>query len=598
MPAPDDHPPESEHRASGAIVEACTIEIVAQAALLGLVVLPTAVIVYPSVLIAFGGYFAANLAGDFSTRLSWLGDWAQAHWILLLSLAGGAVVLFGIQQLVSYFRASTAHDVKRRTRSLSGRAGAALAGIVGELWRSLPSRAGSLPGIVWFSNFNVMASATEGADSREIQVSSALWERAVRRDPVAIGILAHEMAHLVFRDARLLRPVEAIVAVGCQILRLAIRVVLSAGVLLIFSLLLGAIKEASWSKLPLQLAAVLAFWALILLVPVLGILAMRRQGALIVALTEIRADAFAGLWTNGLSGFARALAADPDVTPSSLADIGHSVLSPDLTHVSTFERIALLEDVGRLTTPKLRYLALSLALPFVFPLNPITPLLQGGALDQLFVALVVVAAHVTTIAMVIVAAAAQPLPWRGAITLSAFLCVASALPHVNLYEIGYLLTHLSVSFVVPGGFGADPITWAGVAADIATVAGGLWKQLNDALGGRFVVLGFVFSTVSIRSLAVLAREARLRWTYEWVRWFWILPAAVGGMVAFVSTHDEWRTFAITSFNPGAYWMALTDSVPWLRSCAPELFAVVLFAFQAVALRVGVVIARDRLPTPP
>jgi Zn-dependent protease with chaperone function len=588
LPALDDHSPEPEHRASGAIVEACTIEIAAQTALLALVVLPTAVIVYPSILIAFGGYFAANLAGDFSPSLSWLGDWAQAHWPVLLSLAGAAIAFLGIKQLRNYFRSTgNARDAGRRIRPLSGRAGEALASIVGELWLSLPQRAGSLPGIGWFSNFNVMASATESAGSREIQVSSALWERAVRRDPVAIGILAHEMAHLVFRDGRLLRPVEAIVAVARQILKLVIGVVLSVAALLMCSLLLGAFRGPSWSNLPLQLTAVLAFVALVLLVPVLGMLAIRRQGALIIALTEIRADAFAGLWTNGLSGFARALAADPDVTPSSLADIGHSVLSPDLTHVSTFERIGLLEDVGRLTTPKLRYLALSLALPFVFPLNPITPLLQGGALDHLFVAFVVVAAHVTTIAMVIVAAVAQPEPlvWRRVMILSVFLCVASALPHVNLYEIGYLLTQLSVALVVPGGFGADPITSAGVETDIATVAGSLWKQLSNAFGGGFAVLGIVFSIVSIRGLSVLAREAWLRWPSHWMRWLWILPAAVGGMVAFLSTYDEWRTFAVMPFNPGAYWMALTDPVPWLRSCAPELFALVLFAFQFVALRV-------------
>jgi hypothetical protein len=86
-------------------------------------------------------------------------------------------------------------------------------------------------------------------------------------------------------------------------------------------------------------------------------------------------------------------------------------------------------------------------------------------------------------------------------------------------------------------------------------------------------------------LSVLARDTSSRWPDHWTKWFWILPAASSGIVAFASAYDEWRTISFIPFDPGAYWMSLTDPVPWLRSCAPELLGLITFAIQPFALRV-------------
>jgi hypothetical protein len=222
----------------------------------------------------------------------------------------------------------------------------------------------------------------------------------------------------------------------------------------------------------------------------------------------------AGLWTSGLAGFARALSNDPQVKASSLADLRHSLLSPDVTHVSTAERIALLNDTVRLATPKLRYFALSLALAFILPLNPYTPLIEGGAFDHLFIAAAVVVMHVAAVSMVISSAFALngPFGWRPVALLAAFLCIATILPKVNLYEFGYLLTNSVVRMVLPGGFGGDAQTWESIASDIATTFRGLHDKFVSASGGVIgTLIAIVCAAISLRVLSVLTRRVQPFW---------------------------------------------------------------------------------------
>jgi hypothetical protein len=567
---------------SVALVEACSIEIAAQTVLLWVVILPTAIVIFPATLIALGLYMVAHLIGDLSAHLQWIGGFAEGQWWTLLLASGIACfAIAGAQLIVG--RSSGYFHPERRLRPLSGRAGEALSDIVAELWRVLPSGTRGPPHVTWFPNFNLLASADESGASQEIQVSSALWERAVRRDPVAIGILAHETAHLVFRDGRRLRPMESIVTAARRVLSAATVGVLAtaavAGIVFAAGANYTSLIDLAWRE-----AAVAVFAALVLLIPFLANLAVRREAALITALIEIRADACAGLWTNGLASFARSLSQDPGLKATSLADVRHSVLSPDLTHVSNSERIALLGNTVRLATPKVRYFALSLALPFLLPLNPFTPLLAAGALDHMLVAAVVVVAHVTTVAMIVSAALALPalLSWRTAAGLAAFLCVATMLPRINLYEIGYLFTHLAAGLASPGGFGREPLTWASIAKDIATTFNGLWEKLAKASAGSLFLLAIICSAASLRALSLLAREPCSRGSRQRL---WAAPAAAAGMAAIIVTHDEWRSFEFPPFNLIENWAALAESIPWLRLCAPELTGLLVFALQAAGLRV-------------
>lgn len=573
--------------ASNALVEASSIEIAAQTVLLWLVVLPTGIVLVPATLFALCLYIVANLMGELSTNLQWVGSWAESNWSTLLIASG--IVSLSVSGAHSFVRRSSEHFPReRRLHPLSGRQGEALNQIVAELWRLLPKRSQSPPLVMWFSNFNVLASASESGASRAIQVSSALWERAVRRDAVAIGILAHEMAHLVFRDGRRLRPMERIVAAARLVLDITKAGVVTTAVVagIVFAV---ESSGAPMNSLPWREVSVVAFAALVLLIPSLANLTIRRQAALITALIEIRADAVAGIWTNGLAGFARSLAQDPSVKSSSLAEIRHSILSPDLTHVSNSERVALLNDPARLATPKLRYLALSLTLPFLLPLNPYTPLLAGGAFDHMLVSAVVVVAHITTVAMTVSAALSlcAPLSWRTTARLGVFLCLASTLPRINLYQIGYLLTHLATAIASPGGFGPDPLTAESIVGDIATTFNGLWETFVDASGGLLFLLAVACSAASLRAQSVLARQQASELRSRLSKWTWVAPSIVAGFVAFASTYDEWRSPEVWPFILGADWFAVTSSVPWVRFCAPELASMVVLALQIVGLRLFV-----------
>jgi hypothetical protein len=573
---PESLPAQIESRA---LIDACSIEIAAQALLLLAVVVPIAMVIFPAALIAFGLSILANILGELSADFLAAGSWVQQHWLLLGFAAGVAIVAFSAVS-VSWSLADARHTrvTERRLRPPSGRAGDKLIGIVADLWRGLPRSAGNPPRIFWFPNFNVMASAAEGGNSREILVSSALWERAVQGNAVAVGILAHEMAHLVFHDARMLRLLEGLAASARRVLSAVVFFVLVVAVLQSGRMLVGGARgEAPIGEVFLQQAAVFVFASLVLIVPILAMLAIRRQAALVTALVEIRADACGGLWTNGLGGFAQALSIDPDLRASPLSDLRHSLLSPGLTHVSPSERIELLRDMGRLATPKMRYFALTLALPFLLPVNPFTPLLEAGAFDFIFIAFVVVAAHVTTVGMVIAGAMALPTPltWKRAATLAAFLCVATVLPRVNLYEIGYLLTHLAAGVVQPGGFGAEPLTRGSVSNDIAISLGGLWDKLRAASGGSAVLVAVFFSALALRSLSLLARAPQNR-LLRGPR-LWGLPTICAGAAAAASAYDEWRFFSLPAGITDL--ITLSNSIPWLRLCASELAAVFGFAVQ-------------------
>ncbi|UFX13153.1 hypothetical protein [Sinorhizobium meliloti] len=573
--------------ASRSLVEAASIEIAAQSVLLWLVVLPTAIVIVPATLFALCLYIVAHLMGELSDKLQWIGSWSEAKWWTLLVTSGIVSLAVSGAQFIARRRSSYSPR-ERRLQPISGGQGETLSQIVAELWRTLAKRREGPPLVMWFSNFNVLASASENDRTRIIEVSSALWERAVRRDAVAIGILAHEMAHLVYRDRRRLRPLEGMVTAARLVLNMTMAGVVAtaaiAGIVFAVQSSGPPMHSLAWREV-----SVVAGAALVLLIPSLANLIIRRQAALITALIEIRADTVAGIWTNGLAGFARSLAQDPSVKSSSLAEIRHSILSPDLTHLSNSERIGLLSDTTRLATPKLRYFALSLALPFLLPLNPYTPLLAGGAFDHMLVSAVVVVAHVATIAMIVSAAPSlcEPLSWRTTAKLGVFLCLASVLSQINLYQIGYLLTHLATAIASPSGFGPDPLTAEGVVGDIAIAFSGLQENLVDASGGFLFLLAVACSAASLRAQSVLARQQTSELGSRSSMGTWAAPSIAAGIVAFASTHDEWRSAEAWPFSLGADWFAVTRSVPWVRLCAPELASMAVLVLQIVVLRIFV-----------
>ncbi|MDA9420937.1 hypothetical protein [Bradyrhizobium sp. CCBAU 53380] len=567
-------------RSARSVIKACSIEIVAQATLLFLVVVPTATLVFPSLLIALGAFGAAQLL-DRVGLLHGAQGWTEANFTLLLITAFASIVLLSaahVRHLV--LAAPEPRSNERRSRPVSGRAGDDLVALVSEMWRSLPHTRGDPPSLVWFPNFNVMASARGTGTAGEIQVSSALWQRATKGDAVAMGILAHEMCHLLFRDDRILRLVGAVGRTSRLVIQSTMIVILALAAALVGLIAFGRTGANSWTDAALHVLAVLCFSALFLLLPMIGLLLVGRQVSLITALMELRADAVGALWTSGLSGFAQALADDPSVRASSLADLRHSLLSADLTHLSTFERVALLKDESRLGAPKLRYFALSLLLPFLLPINPLTPLWSGGVIDHSLMALTAVTAHATTVAMLLVSSRAfsKPISWEMAASMALFLCLASLLPRVNLYDFGYLFTHLSAGLTQSGGFGSDPLTPVRVVQGIVTTLASVRAKLFTESGGWTLLVALGCAAVSLRALSIVARVSRLNW-----RWHWLAPSISAGLAALLSTYDEWRSFSFPPFDLAADWINLTKDVIWLRIAAPEVAAIGVAVLQIAAI---------------
>src|SRR5437868_5590560 len=104
---------------SRALIEACSIEIGAQATLLWAVILPTAVLIFPAALLGFCLYVAAHAVGELSANLEWIGSFAEQEWWSLL-LAGGTIslVIAGSELLAGHSSAYLRSE--RRLRPLSG----------------------------------------------------------------------------------------------------------------------------------------------------------------------------------------------------------------------------------------------------------------------------------------------------------------------------------------------------------------------------------------------------------------------------------------------------------------------------------------------
>lgn len=560
------------------LLKACNLEIGVQLLLFWGVIVPIGVVIFPAAVIVACFSVAANLATEISASVDWMGKWVEEQFWVMFAVAAIACASAAVVQIVKDNRQSAKPALHRRLRSPIGPAGLILTNIVDALWRSLPATRGrSPPTILWFPNFNVLARTEEQGLSQSLQISSTLWDRTVRGDVVAHGILAHELAHLVYRDGRRLRPLETVITAARRILNVASGCVLATAIASAVTYLIWS--YVAFNELLWRAASVMGLSVLVLLIPVLSLLTIRRQSAFITALIEVRADVSAGVWTGGISKFGDTLANDQTLKGSSISDLRHSLISPSLTHLSNFERVKLLKEEERIGTPKLRYFALSIVLAFVLPINPYTPLFAGGSLDYLIMAAVIVAVHFAAFGMIIIAANARsdPLSWQAAGKLAVFLCTALCLPHVNMYEIGYLLTHFTAALVMPGGFGTDPTTVATLWNDIATSFYGLWTKLLDASGGFAFIVAVACSAISLRALSLLARQSYRHKAISLNTWFWFVPACAGGLVALVSTYDPWRVPESSLFDLGKQWFSVTESIPWVRLCAPGIAATILVA---------------------
>jgi Zn-dependent protease with chaperone function len=493
--------------AKDALLMSVSTEIRVHLLALFAVVVPLVAVILPTVVLAFAAYEVIQSVGSL-----WLAVMAPPFEVSFEWLALSAVALLLAKFIAGTREAAHANveaesELDARMRSPRGAAGQALSDAVSEIWKRTPGGDKPPPDVAWYSGFQVAAHARLKDGMLRICVSSALWDRVTKKDATAELILAHEMGHLVHRDWKTFQLLSGSLHGMRAALRFSKRSVV-AGTLIVVCLV-GAVElfhgGALRATIRLELAMV-AVASLCFLTLMLSDLLLRRYVSFIIAMVEIRADLCAAQWTSGIESFAVRLESDAALHRSTATDLGRSLFSADMTHISESERIALIRAPQRLFTPKLRYFVWSIVLALLIPLNPITPLLFGGAVDHAIVAATVAALFAATMAMLVLAGFSLSLSWGRSAVLAASLCVALAATSVNLYEVGYALTHYSVAIANDSGFGRDPVALSGMGEDLRIITHGLAAQATDGLSGWWI-----FVTIPLTMGAMKLIRPAVRW---------------------------------------------------------------------------------------
>jgi hypothetical protein len=534
--------------------------------------LPVLGLFLPTVFCALAVYVSANAVAKLPAPVKVVGEAASAHWLVIVTTSGTALALGALLTLRASLAVARAKDrpPEQRTRSPKGPKGELLVQRVASIWSDLPTRGRPAPAVVWYSNFNVLAHAYDIAKDQIIEVSAGLWDRVAKGDAVANTILAHETAHLVYRDPPLLRFLEVATITILRLLRVVVTIGLGAAVIVIFSQLASDVAAgARAAEIGLHSAAIILVAALVLVALPLCAMMIRRYAGFIASLIEIRADVSAALWTAGLDQFVDAMASDPTLHRSDFGDLRHSLFSLDLTHISETERIDLLRSTDRLITPKTRYFALSVALSLLLPINAATYLIEGGAFNQALTAAVAVALHAAAIAMVVIGSRAAALSWPRAMVVGTVLCLVEAVPRIDLAPLGYLFTNYAMALVMPGGFGADEMSIPQAVDDLHTTLLDVAGKVISAIDGGYFVLAAASAAVALRVLSRLSFAApRQTRSFRHA----VLPVVAASLVAALSSYDPWRDpfFSFWPLSAAASWFSWTASVSWMRLCAPSL----------------------------
>lgn len=321
---------------------------------------------------------------------------------------------------------------------------------VAGIWGRLSVSAGrTLPRVICQPNFRVLAHAYDDGREQAIEVSAGLASRVVRDDELALSILRHEMAHLVYADLPAIRLQSILAAAAVLSIDISMAACLAAALTITVLTDVGAFPVAPTFTGIVAVHAAILLGTLNVITPLLlGRYAVRRYAGFCVALVEMRADVAAGIWGDGLTRFSRRLESDPTIEAPSFDDVGLAYLSPALSHFPPRERAALLADPARLATPKLRYFAIAIIAVWLLAFH------QGQQVwDATLLAVAVAFLQGITVSMVLDAGRHTRVSAWQAMTLAFGMLFAQALPLISIEGVVYLTQHLTAALVTPGGFG-------------------------------------------------------------------------------------------------------------------------------------------------
>lgn len=440
-----------------------------------LVLTPTIAIIFPGVVILLAATLLTNVLAADSTVAGWI-EHAKASPLVVACFATLAVAAWTAARIWL----ERDRTVRSQLRDPAGKAGEDLKTIVADQWKQLSGDASPCPFVRWFPALDIAAYAVERRAQPEVHVSAGLWRALIEGQRPARAILAHELAHVLHKDARLLRCIEAIA-------RATSVVTLFAGAIALMTLgaLLVHIGVDAWmagqtlTAVLFRALQTLGAAAVILIILPLGWFAIRRQVAFITSLVEVRADVCAAEWTEGLERYTQAFAETERMVASTRVDLLVAMLSSRLTHIPQRERLELLRRAELIVTPKLRFFALSVLLAFLLPINFATPYLFHGALNYVSILSLAVVLNVAIVAMLINGRSPgqQPVALRASryLTVSLASCLVAALPKINLEPLSYLF----MSWVA--GFGGEPLSWPQLTHDLGITLGDVGKRVRAAV---------------------------------------------------------------------------------------------------------------------
>ncbi len=288
-------------------------------------------------------------------------------------------------------------------------------------------------------NFGVWAHAYDRQDGQIIEVGSGLADRVVHDDPLAISILRHELAHLVYADLPAIRKQSIIAGAAIFSADVALVLVICAlAVLVVGTGLAQFPSPATTAKLFSVRLAILIFGTIVMLPLLCGRMIARRYAGFIDALIEMRADVIAGIGGEGLAAFSSQIKDDSSVRASTISDFGLAYISPFLSHLPTEERVAFLRSPERLATPKLRYFAVTIVTTWLLNFH------QGSEIWDFFLLSAVVALlQALTVQMILSARRNIHLTLARAVTLATGLLASQALPLISLDGLAWRAEYLT-----------------------------------------------------------------------------------------------------------------------------------------------------------
>ncbi|WP_142781908.1 M48 family metalloprotease [Agrobacterium sp. T29] len=534
-----------------------TIELSLHLFVLAAVLLPVLAIVFPALLLLVGATILSSAYPEGPTAL-WLKEGTYGP----ISVACFSALMVGVAGAVWSARHSGSDAL--RLRDLGGKDAAKLTDQIGAIWKDF-KKSGTVPAARWFPAMDIAAYAHNRAGNAEIHVSAGLWRSVVSDEPIARAILAHELAHVAYRDPTTLRILAYVVAaIQSVIFATAGFSALTTGYLLFHETQRMAGQSAAGTVIVAEWIRILLMTSSVLILLPIGWLALRRQVAFITSLIEIRADIAAAEWTVGLEAYTQLFASNSQVIPTSGRDFWRSLVSPTFSHIPQRERLAILRTPGLIATPKLRFFALSLLLVFLIPVNFATPLLYGGAANHFAMLVLSMTFNVAVVLMILVSAPQKTVSFAyDRLAILAFAsCLISALPRINLEPVSYL----AMSWFA--GFGGEPADWNSLAGDGETTIIDLSEMVSAALPAVYSTAAMFLSFFSLLCLATSGRSRHLLA----IRCAACAVATIIG--SFIAGLDPFRQYS--SFEGGTITelMTETESLRGLSLALPMGIAVV------------------------